>query len=90
MSEAADVAKHTPEWLEDLADRLQQSDMLGADGIAYALEWGAWDIRVLESRLSSVIDVSQSTIIGLKVELGKLDGELIRLRKLARDDGAWT
>jgi hypothetical protein len=71
--------------------------MLGADGIAYALEWAAWDIRTLEKRLATAIDVSNATIVGLKVEIRRLDHELIRLKRrqaqsVDADDaeGAWS
>jgi hypothetical protein len=93
MSEAADVAKHTPEWLEALATRLHESDTLGADGIAYALEWAAWDIRTLERRVATAIDTSAATIVGLKVEIRRLDHEINRLKKRQDqgvEEGAWS
>lgn len=83
--------RHTPDWLEELAERLYQSDTLGADGIAYALEWAASDIRLLEKQIATAKDASQSVTIGLKVELGRLDDEIRRLKKLIRaEEGAWS
>jgi hypothetical protein len=98
MIENTPVAKHTPEWLEEIATRLQQSDTLGADGIAYALEWAAWDVRLLEKRLKTAIEVSAATIVGLKAEIGRLDAEVVRWKKLAHEagesveepEGAWS
>jgi uncharacterized small protein (DUF1192 family) len=87
MIENTPVAKHTPEWLEEIATRLQQSDTLGADGVAYALEWAAWDIRLMEKRIITVIEVSAATIVGLKAEIARLDAEVVRWKKLAHEAG---
>lgn len=85
------AAKHTPEWLDELAGRLQQSEAVGADGVAYALEWAAADIRQMEKRLATMADSSRSTIVGLKVELARLDNEIRRVRELAsQEEGAWS
>lgn len=82
--------RHTPEWLEEIAERLYQSDTLGADGIAYALEWAAADIRLLEKKLATTTDRSEGAIVGLRIEIAKMDGEIMRLKKMAREEGAWS
>lgn len=98
MIDDGSVPRHCPEWLEHLAEMMRATDPIYDDGIAYALEWAATDIRLLEKRVSTAIDVSANTISGLKVELRRMDEEIIRLRSAIHnpaaynpiEEGAWS
>jgi hypothetical protein len=76
------VAKHTPEWLEEIARRLYEADLIGGDGIAYALEWAAHDIRVLEQKRIAAAEANTQTIAVLKTRIALLEA--------AEREGAWS
>ena len=82
MIEQTSVEKHTPEWLEEIARRLYETDLMGGDGIAYALEWAAHDIRKLDTKLIAAAEANRQTIVVLKTRIALLEA--------AEAEGAWS
>lgn len=82
--------RFTPEILEDIADRLHDTDILGGDGIADALTWAAGEIRKLEAENEELatIAILRSDIAALRANIATLQPVMDDIALLVREANA--